>query len=132
VAPRAEQVAYVGGRSGFRYGPSGTGQSELNENVPTPRSRCTPLSTFRYAPGHTGPASDRYVDVSRIDVEAAKAPSNALGSNECRSRAEEEVEDEVATTRHVLDRVGNQSAGLDRRMQGQILAAAALNELTEA
>src|SRR5262249_20862013 len=98
----------------------------VNERVPTCRSRCVPLSTLRYGPRHTGPATDRYVDVSRIDVEAAKAPSNALSSNERRSRAEEEVENEVATTSHVLDRVGNQSAGLDRRMQGQILAAAAL------
>jgi hypothetical protein len=58
--------------------------------------------------------------------DAAKAPSNPLGRNKRRPRAEEEVENEVAATRHVLDRIGNQSAGLDRRMQGQILAAAAL------
>src|SRR5262245_33920045 len=80
-------------------------------------------------PRHTGPASDRYVDVSRIDVEAAKAPSHPLGSNECRPRAEEEVENEVTATRHVLDRIGHQSAGLDRRMQGQILATATLERI---
>src|SRR5262249_39763759 len=88
-----------------------------------------PLGTLRYAPRHTGPASDRYVDVSRIDVEAAKAPSHPLGSNECRPRAEEEVENEVTATRHVLDRIGHQSAGLDRRMQGQILATATLERI---
>src|SRR5262245_11111099 len=129
VARRAAHVACAGGPSGFRYGLFGTGQSEVNETVPTCRSRCAPLGTLRYAPRHTGPASDRYVDVSRIDVEAAKAPSHPLGSNECRPRAEEEVEDEVTATRHVLDRIGHQSAGLDRRMQGQILATATLKRI---
>src|SRR5262245_61156809 len=124
VSRRAAHVACAGGPSGFRYGLFGTGQSEVNENVPTCRSRCAPLSTLRYAPRHTGPASDRYVDVSRIDVEATKAASNPLGRNERRPRAEEEVENEVTATRHVLDRIGHQSAGLDRRMQGQILATA--------
>jgi hypothetical protein len=98
----------------------------VNENVPTCRSRCAPLSTLRCAPRHICPASDRYVDVSRIDVKAAKAPANPLGSNERRPRAKEEVENKVAATRHVLDRIGNQRAGLNRRMQAQILAAAAL------
>src|SRR5256885_945006 len=54
-----------------------------------------------------------------IDVEAAKATSHPLGRNERGPGAEEEVENEVAATRHVLDRIGDQSAGLDRRMQGQ-------------
>src|SRR5262249_7535798 len=126
VARRAAHVACAGGPLGFRYGLFETGQSAVNENVLTCRSRCVPLSTLRYAPRHIGPTSDRYVNVSRIDVEASQALSNALGSNERRPRAEEEVEHEVATTRHVLDRIGNQRAGLNRRMQAQILAAAAL------
>src|SRR5262249_8241095 len=118
-----------GGPLGFHYGLFGTGQSAVNENVLTCRSRCAPLSTLRYAPRHIGPTSDRYVNVSRIDVEATKAASNPLGSNEGRPRAEEEVEHEVAATRHVLDRIGNQRAGLNRRMQAQILAAAALERI---
>src|SRR5215831_4591852 len=126
VARRAAHVACAGGPLGFRYGLFETGQSAVNENVLTCRSRCVPLSTLRYAPRHTAPTSDRYVNVSRIDVEASKAAPNPLGSNERRSRAEEEVENELAATRHVLDRIGNQCAGLDRRMQAQILPAATL------
>src|SRR5262249_35672469 len=115
-----------GGHSGFRYGLLKTGRSEVNENVPACRSCSAPLRTLRYAPRDTGPAIDRYVDVSRIDVEATKAASNPFGSNERRPRAEEEVEDEVAAARYVLDRIGNQRAGLDRRMQIQTRAAATL------
>src|SRR5262249_43760797 len=91
----AAHFACAGDPSGYRYGLFETGQSEVHENVPTRRSRCAPLNTLSCAPRHTGPASDRYVDVSRIDVEAAKATSNPLGSNERRPRAEEEVENEV-------------------------------------
>ena len=57
-----------------------------------------PLSALRYVTRHTGPAIDRHIDVSRIDVEAAKAASDPLGSNERRARAEEEVKNDVATT----------------------------------
>src|SRR5262245_62411349 len=64
-----------------------------------------PLGTLRYAPRHSAPALDRYVHVSRIDIEATKAASNPLGSNERRPRAEKEIENKVATTRHVLDRI---------------------------
>src|SRR5262249_53598767 len=115
-----------GGHSGFRYGLLETGRSEVSENVPACRSCSAPLRTLRHAPRDTDPAIDRYVDVSRIDVEATKAASNSFGSNKRRPRAEEEVEDEVAAARHVLDRIRNQRAGLDCRMQGQILAATAL------
>jgi hypothetical protein len=52
------------------------------------------------------------------DVDAAKAPSNPLGRNERRPRAEEEVENEVAATRHVLDGIGHARALATERKPG--------------
>ena len=47
------------------------------------------------------------------------------GRHERRSGAHKEIKHEIATPRHILDRIGDHSRRLDRRMQGQILSPAA-------
>src|SRR5258708_6413844 len=71
------------------------------------------------------PALDSDIDIGRIDIQATEGPPRPVGGHECRSRSQEEVKYEIAASRHIHDRIGNQPRRLYRRMQCQILAPAA-------
>ncbi len=73
-----------------------------------------PLKT-RLKPGPFRPAFDRHIDVSRIDVEPTEATPSPLGRHERGSGSEEEIEHEIASSRHIQDRIGDEPRRLDRR-----------------
>jgi hypothetical protein len=54
------------------------------------------------------PAFGRNIDMGRINVEPTEAPSGPLGCHERRSGAQKKIKHEIATPRHILDRIGNQ------------------------
>lgn len=72
------------------------------------------------APGHYLPSLDRDINIGRINVEAAKAATTALRCDESCAGAQERIQHKIAALRHILDRVGNQSSRLDRRVKIEI------------
>src|SRR3954466_11586410 len=73
----------------------------------TLHSRRGPLK-MRLEPGSRRPAFDRHIDIRWIDVEPTESSPGPLGCQECRSGAQEEVENEIAAPRYVLNRIGHQ------------------------
>src|SRR5258706_3276579 len=107
-----------------RCGPCGTSRGSALRRSGTCRSRRWPLKT-RLETRPRRPTFDRHIDIGRINLEPAEAPPGPLGCHERRSGAQKKIKHEIATPRHILDRIGNQPRRLDRRMQGQILSPAA-------
>src|SRR3954447_4666579 len=67
------------------------------------RSSVSPPKQLRRAAGHGGPALHRHINIGRIDFDAAESTAAALRGDQGRSRAEENVEDQLAAARYVLD-----------------------------
>jgi hypothetical protein len=68
-------------------------------------------------------ASDRGVDVARLDLEPVPDATGPLRGEERRPRAGKAVEDDVPSAGAVEDRVGDEPNGFHRRVHGERLVA---------
>src|SRR5450432_238372 len=66
--------------------------------------------------------SDDNVDIKWIDFYSATSPAGALCRDECRARAQEGIEDNLAADGHVEERVHQHRRRFDRRMIFRALA----------
>src|SRR5438552_3928859 len=83
---------------------------------PTPPMRGAPRDRFRRAAGHGSPALDRNVDISGIDLQAAKPAPVTFASDQARARAEKNVEHQITPAGHIPDGVGHEGGWLHSRM----------------
>src|SRR5262245_5095320 len=60
------------------------------------------------------PATDRYIDVDRIEFDAARNAASLFGGDEDGTAADEGIQHQVAATGAVAQSVGNQGNGLWR------------------
>ena len=82
-------------------------------------SKASPVvASRRRASGVRLPATNDHVAIERVELEPVASPPGPLAGHQGRAAAEKRIEDDVAATRHVENRVSDHRRRLDRRMQG--------------
>ena len=76
------------------------------------------------ATGNGLPAPNRDIDITRIDFQSTRVPSDAFGCQQGSARAAEGVEHDATALGAILDGIGDEADRLDGRMDAQVVHAA--------
>ena len=77
------------------------------------------FGVYRLSAGIGLPAPDNYIDIERIDLDESSSALCLLGSDKRAARSTKRIKNEITSYGRILDDIGHERHGLDRRVHGQ-------------